>query len=90
MHRSRDIGQKQEKTWQAKNGKIRNLQTLESFFLKTARIWEKFMRTKVVEREISDRRFRWHVPFVRYSLKTNKMLSFKSSTFRAQIVLQKN
>ena len=54
MRRSRYSCKKQKKTWQAKNPPIRNLQTLKPFFWKTTKFWEKFIRTKVVEREISD------------------------------------
>ena len=78
-HRSRNICEIQEKTWQAK--------TLKLFFSKTARFWGKFMRTKVVEREISDREYALCSSLActirEIFVKNKKNLSFKSSTSTA-------
>ena len=52
--------QNMKKTRQAKNRKIRNLLILKPFFSKTVMFWEKFLRTKVVEFEISDNKNTLH------------------------------
>ena len=75
---------------QEKNRPIKTLQTLKSFFSKTARFWEKFIRAKVVKRKISD----YQNAFLFFSRthcfrdiweKQEKTSSFKKSIFSAQI-----